>query len=354
MGRKSPVKYKRRGNYAVQELVQLSPQQRKEAENRGKIDAQNPFDVGRTNATDYEKELQKSWVREINQRSAMNIGRALKWGDLIRRELNAFLLAKKEFTERLMARNYIISDSQLGKVPYVIILTLITAIEMPINIAVFDIFGENVLFTILLGGILSIVISLTAHFVGGWMKAEGLKLRSVGLMVTVLLLLLLIAWVRKTFFVEAEFSVMKDFFKSPMEFRLIAFLFFLINSLLFALSIVASYLAHESDPLFPKARKRYHRLHEKLSNLICAREEEVLNLHETITRCQECFKEQRHIYTGSYNLTGVPEPNCFKESIGVELARISGLPEQLKNIDDDFKSQKEIVESALAPIDFKE
>jgi len=233
----SPVEYEESGNYYIREHIELTHEQIQKAEQQAKKDAQNnPFDIKREKTTEYERIIRRHWGGEIIDRSGNNIGRLRKWSELIRRELNDLNITKMEYTEMLKNRKYKLTDRHLKTLPYIIILALITAVEMPINITVFDIFGESVIFTFLLGGILSILLALIAHFVGGWIKAEGLKIRSLGFIVAVVLLVGIIAWIRVKFFSNVEYSVIQDFFKTDMEIGLLIGLFFILNVLLFSIS----------------------------------------------------------------------------------------------------------------------
>jgi hypothetical protein len=353
MPRRSQVKYKKNGKYLLQEAVSLSGQQERLAQEQGQKDAKvNPYDVMQTKATDYERKLQHEWGKKINTRTAVNIRRVRGWIDLLRREMQVFLLAKSEFAERLRQRPYKLSDSRLGKLSYTIILSLITIVEIPVNVTVFDIFGESVIFTFVLASILSVILALLTHYVGGWLKEGGAKVRSTILIVTVFLLLGIIAWVRFKFLVTQEYSVVKDIFKTNLELVALVWLFFIVNSLLFVVGLVTSYMHHDSNPLFVKARKRYNRHYMKLSNLFSAFEQEMLNLRQSITNCQECFEEQRRIYADAYRSEGAALPQCLKEAITVEIAKIGEgeLVERLQEIDEDFNEQKSAVKDALKPV----
>jgi hypothetical protein len=350
MALRSPVKYKENGKYLLEEKIELSAQDEQAARTRGLEDAKNPFDVLQNKATLYERDLQHTWGKELVERIGHNIIRVRQWGDLIRSELQDLILAKGEFQERLQLRKHKLSDSQLGIFPYVIILVLITLLEMPINVTVFNIFGENLLFTYLLAGILSIVLSLLAHFVGGWIKAEGFKTRSLLLIFLVIVLLGILAWVRLRFFSVADESPLKAYFQTGIEMNVIVGMFFIINSLLFIMAIVASHHHHDSDPLFVKAKKSYSYFYKKVSNLLCACEGEMLNMQMCIPRCQECFKKNRLIYINAYKSSGALEPLCFKDSITIETARITDLDERLKTIEEEYNQLRSKVQACLEAV----
>lgn len=349
---RSRVKYNKKREYNLQERVALTMKQKREARKKGKRDAKNPFDVMRDHATEYEKRMQQIWEKQINERTGQNIMRCIKWGDLIRQELNHFVIAKNEFAERLKERSKNLTDSHLSTKAYIIILCLITLAEMPINIKVFDVFGENLIFTCLLGGLLSIVFAMIAHFVGGWIKMGGRFLQSFTLIFIVIILMAIISYIRIVFFKGEEFSVVNEYFKTGLQLGVILGLFYTINILLFSISVIASIQAHDSDPVFINAKKRYDLAHSKLSKLLSARAEEIVNLRRVIGKCQEAFKEQRHIYVDAYTtkLKNKREPQCFKESITVEQERIKGLEEEIRNIEKEFETQKNEVERLLVPI----
>ena len=81
-------------------------------------------------------------------------------------------------------------------------------------------------------------------------------------------------------------------------------------------------------------------------------EQEMLNLRQSITNCQECFEDQRRIYADSYRSAGAALPQCLKEAITVEIAKIGDgdLVKRLQEIDKDFNEQKSAVKDALKPI----
>ena len=175
----SPVKYKRSGNYSLSSDVPITSDAIKEAQKRGKTDAEtNPFDVSRTKATEYEKELQKGYEKKIGIRTNLNISRSEKWGSLISVELKNILIPKKAYEAKLKERKFMLSDSKFGIIVYAIIVILVGLPEMAINITVFDIFGENLIFTCLTAGIVTIVLFMVAHYIGGCLKSEGFKAQS--------------------------------------------------------------------------------------------------------------------------------------------------------------------------------
>ena len=347
----SPVKYKRNGNYDLTSDVSITNDEIKDAQKRGSADAENhPFDVSRTKATEYEKELQKRYEKKIGLRTNSNIGRSEKWGFLISVELKNILIAKEAYIDRLKSRDFGLSDSKFGMLAYAIIIILIGLPEMAINITVFDIFGEAIYFTWLTAGIVTILLFMVAHYIGGCLKSEGFNVRSFFLSLLVFVLIGFISWARLKYFAGDTESPIKEYFKTNLELNVIVAMFFLINSLLFIVSIISSARAHDSDPLFIKAKKEYDKLYKKINNLFYARQQEMNNLDDVISRHQTCFKELRHIYTGAYEETGEPMPNCFKESITVDTARIPEFEAKLKKCKDNFEDQEKDVKKALAPI----
>lgn len=349
MALRSPVEYRKDGKYGLQEKMEVSAQDEDEARQRGIKDAKTPLDVMQNKASVYEKELQHRWGKNLMERIGYNAIRLKQWGVLIRPELQNLILAKGEFEERLGLRKHKLSDSQLGIVAYVAILTILTLVEMPINVAVFNIFGDSIVFTFLLAGLLSVVLSLLAHFVGGWLKTEGLRARSFFLIGLVVVLIGILAWVRLRFFSSSPDSPLKDYFKG-LEVGVIVVMFFIINTLLFVMAIVASHHHHDSDPLFVKAKKSYACSYNKVTNLMSAWEGELLNLRMCIPRCQECFKNNRYTYIDAYRSTGVAEPLCFKEHITVETSRITDLDANLKTIEEECNELRNIVQAVLEPI----
>ena len=161
----------------------------------------------------------------------------------------------------------------------------------------------------------------------------------------------IISWVRLKYFAGDPENPINDYFKTNLELDIIVGLFFIINSLLFIVSIISSYLFHDSDPLFIKTKKEYDKLYKKINNLFYARQQEMNNLDDVISRHQICFKKLRHIYTGAYEKTGKPMPNCFKESINVDTARIPGFEKKLKKCTENFEEQEKDVKKALALIE---
>ena len=198
---------------------------------------------------------------------------------------------------------------------------------------------------------LSALLALLSHFIGGWIKAEGFKAKSILLILTVFVLIGIISWIRLKYFAGDPENPIQDYFKTNMELDIIVGLFFIINSLLFIASIISSSLFHDSDPLFIIAKKNYDKFYKKINNLFYARQQEMNNLSDVISRHQFCFKELRHIYTGAYEKTGKPVPMCFKEAINVDIERIGGLKEKLEKSENNFKHQEKEVKNVLALID---
>ena len=350
MALKSPVKYRKDGRYLLEEKIELPAQDEQEAKTRGLEDAKAPFDVLRYKATFYERDMQHKWGKELDERIGHNIIRVRQWGNLIRSELQDLILAKEEFQERLRLRKHKLSDSQMGIFAYIVSLIIITTLELPVNIKVFDLFGEEIIFKYLLALIISVLLSVLAHFVGGWIKAEGFKLRSILHIILVIVLLGIIAWIRIRFFAGPDDSSLKKYFSAGLEMNVVAGMFFIINSLLFAMAMVASYHYHDSDPLFVKAKKRFGYHYKRVSNLMCACEGEMLNLQMCISRCQECFKKNRLIYLNAYKSSGAPEPICFKDPIALETDHITKLDERLKIIEEEYNQLRSKVQACLEPV----
>ena len=347
----SPVKYKRNGNYDLTSDVSITNDEIKDAQKRGRADAENnPFDVSRTKATEYEKELQKRYEKKIELRTNLNISRSEKWGSLIRVELKNILIAKEAYKTRLKNRKFALPDSKFGIGIYSIILFCIISMEIPFNITVFGLLGDNIIITGLLVLSLSLILTLSAHYTGGWLKSEGIKARSFFLILAIFVLIGIISWVRLKFFTNDPDGIITDYFKTNLELDIIVAMFFIINSLLFVVSIMSSAFTHDSDPLFIKAKKKYDKLYDKINNLFFARQQEMNNLDGVIARHKTCFKELRHIYTDAYEKTKKPMPYCFKESINVDPSRIPGFDVKLKKCKDDFEAQEKDVKKALAPI----
>lgn len=344
----SPVRYKRSGNYSLTSDVSITSDAIKEAQKRGRTDAEtNPFDVNRTKATEYEKELQKRYEKKIGITTNFNISRSEKWGSLISVELKNILMAKKAYETRLKNREFELSDSKLGGIAYGIILFFVIAMEIPFNLTVLGLLGDNIIITGLLVLSISVILTWAAHSIGGWLKSEGLKARSFFLILAVFVLIGIISWVRLKFFVGDPEGIITDYFKTNLELDIVVGMFFIINSLLFVVSIISSSLFHDSDPLFIKAKKDYDKLYKKINNLFHARQQEMNNLGDVISRLQSCFKELRHIYTGAYEKIGKPVPMCFKESISVDIERISGFEKKLKKCESNFEEQEKDVKKAL-------
>lgn len=348
----SPVKYKHSCNYSLTSDVSITNDEIKEGLKRGKTDAEtNPFDVHRTKATEYEKELQKRYEKKISAATNFNISRSEKWGSLLSAELKNILMAKKAYEARLKNREFKLSDSKFGIVAYGIILFCVIAVEIPFNITVFGLLGDNIIITGLLVLSISVILTWSAHFIGGWLKSEGIKARSFFLILAIFVLIGIISWVRLKFFAGDPDGIIMDYFKTNLELDIIVAMFFIINSLLFIVSIISSSLAHDSDPLFVKAKKDYNKLYKKINNLFYARQQEMNNLSDVVSRLQSCFKELRHIYTNAYEKTGQPMPMCFKESINVDTERIAGFEKKLKKCEENFEEQEQNVKKALAPIE---
>lgn len=347
---KSPVKYRPKGDYVVVDYIDIPEKDLIEAEKRGIEDGKDPADVLRDKATVYERDLQKKWGKELDERIGFNTIRVRQWENLLRPVIQDLLMAKEEFRERLTLRKHKLSDSLLNQNYYVLLLLLITFVEIPINFQVFDIFGENIAFTIILAVVLSSVLGLVSHFVGGWMKSEGIKFRSIIMCVFVIALLGILAWVRLRFFAKSEFSSIKDYFTTDRDTAILASMFFIINTLLFFMAIVASYQHSDSEPLFVRAKKRYDDLYAKVSNLISVIESEVINIQMCLSRCQECFKKHRNTYIAAYKSTGSPEPLCFKESITIEQEKITRLDERIKGVEQDFNELRKKVNEILEPV----
>ncbi|NDY73831.1 hypothetical protein DO021_18870 [Desulfobacter hydrogenophilus] len=349
----SPVKYKANGKYALCRNIKIPEKEFKRAKLAGTEDAQKKkIPVQQTKASQYEKETQHFWERRIQSQVDYHAERIRQWRNMIDPVLDEFHRTKDDFSQRLKNRNYMVPHVQWNKLTYFIVMFVIIMVEVPINYSVFQAFGdEYTYFTYLLAFGLSFFLSMLAHFIGGWIKSEGVKFRSLGLILLVIVLLALIAWIRLKFFTGDEEALILEYFKEGVEIDLVVLFFFIFNTILFTVSIISSYMSHYSDPDFKQSEKDYKQGKMKLNNIFSAWRQEVNELERVIDFCQSAFKELRAVYIDAYEKEGAPKPMCFKETIGVDLDRMpNDFVQRLNAMRTRFTQEKSEIIDALKPV----
>lgn len=145
----------------------------------------------------------------------------------------------------------------LPKVWYWILVVSIGIFELPLNSVVFQLFGENQVFTVMTAISLALILPFCAHFLGGFLKQGILRedkftthtVLTIAMILVPLTVLGGVAYLREKFF---EGAGVQELLNVQMDFTTVTVTFFVINLLIFLVATVASYVAH--DPIAIKYR----------------------------------------------------------------------------------------------------
>lgn len=135
----------------------------------------------------------------------------------------------------------------LSPFAYWFIILLIALGEIPLTAQVFEIFGENRILTYVFALVLCVSLPATAHFAGVILREKMTRKTNLMLIANGIILLGTlgaVSWLREKFF-ESE---VQDLLGIEMDLRMITFVFFAIQLLIFATAAMASFFAHDSHP----------------------------------------------------------------------------------------------------------
>jgi len=212
--------------------------------------------------------------------------------------------------------------------------------EFPLNSVVFQLFGENKIFTYLTAASLAVILPFCAHFLGGFLKQGFLRegrfsahtVLTILMVVIPLTVLGGVAYLREKFF---EGSGVQELLNLKMDETTVTITFFAINLLIFLVATVASYVAH--DPVAVKYRhdlkdarklkksaikriKIYeHRLEENLERqkeISATRRKRfrfVQNRAEERREAAQVLMSKYHTYNLRVRDTNGQMPKCFKK-----------------------------------------
>ena len=177
---------------------------------------------------------------------------------------------------------------------YRMLMILLGIVEFPINSVVFDLFGEAKAFTYLMASGIALVIPLSAHYAGVFLKSEPFRKGGSNTERTLLVLSILapclvlgfIAYFREKFFEAAGVHKILGIEMDPV---LVMITFLGINLLIFFVGLLISYFHH--DPQVQRLRKE---LKVAMKNL--EGESEDLAHFEALRRTTEHrYHEIRHL-----------------------------------------------------------
>ena len=223
---------------------------------------------------------------------------------------------------------------------YWIFIIVIAVLEVPLNSVVFQLFGEDRLFTLLTALSLAIILPFCAHFLGGFLK-QGFRrdgrftthsVLIVAMIVIPLVVLGGVSYLRERFF---EGSEVQELLNLKMDPTTVTITFFAINLLIFLIATVASYVAH--DPVATKyshdlrdarklkknAQKRIKLYENRLEELLERQKEIAATRRKRFRYVQNKAEERREVAQvlmskyHTYNLrvrdTDGQMPKCFKK-----------------------------------------
>jgi hypothetical protein len=187
---------------------------------------------------------------------------------------------------------------------YLVMIIAIAVLEVPLNSIIFQLFGEAKLLTLLMSVGIGVMLPTCAHFVGGLLRhgfLRGGKVATETWLIVVLCLVAVgslagIAYLREKFF---EGSDMQKLLGIQMDVTTVTLIFFVINLLIFAVAVVAAYVAHDpiatKDLLNLRAAAKLRRNAEKRINLTEDRLQQTqAKFHELASERQKAFEHTRH------------------------------------------------------------
>jgi len=178
---------------------------------------------------------------------------------------------------------------------YAALMLAIAVGEFPLNMIVFQLFGEREMLTQLMAGTLGLVLPAAAHFLGlllrqGWLRAGRLSAHPVFIALLVVVpmgVLVGIAYVREKFF---EALKPQELFGITVDYQMVTVIFLAINVLIFLLATVAAYVRHDEE-----AAQCHRRVWAATARGRQARSE-VATVSQLLearrTRCQQLYNER--------------------------------------------------------------
>jgi hypothetical protein len=160
---------------------------------------------------------------------------------------------------------------------------LLSFSEFPLTAFVFDILGENRLFTYIFAAALCIALPMASHFLGIFIREQFSKKNSIIAAVNLLLfvgVIVAIAYLREKFFEASEFQKVLGVQMDPAT---VTIVFIFIQLFIFGVATTASYLAHDPHPQLKRAKKEF----EDAKNMLQKESREVIQAEERVDKAAE-------------------------------------------------------------------
>lgn len=243
-------------------------------------------------ATDYEQKICKIADRAIRyvyqkwqSRDSTLIGQQRNWMHKLRQAEENYLSRKHDLGR----------DATFDVTPwwYFPLIVVFGVAELAMNAQVFDIFGSPRMETIIMALILSFAIPVSGHFWGRFLredeKEKTLIFLSLGCLSVIVFSLYSLAAVRNSYF---KFAV-----TSNEETAFNAWLFFLsLNFLIFAISVYASWFAHERDFKLFKFKRDYLKGLAKINKIESKRNSLKSACHNQSFAIRDCAHQRISVY----------------------------------------------------------
>lgn len=160
--------------------------------------------------------------------------------------------ASLELEEARSLMGELYGQEHLSPRAYYLLMVLLALFEFPLNSIIFDLFGEAKALTYLMSASIALIIPLSAHFVGiflkrepfknGWLNTQSILLLSA--IVIPCLVLGFIAYMREKYF---EATGVQEILGIEMEPVIIMITFLGINLLIFLVASLLSYFHHDPE-----------------------------------------------------------------------------------------------------------
>lgn len=173
-------------------------------------------------------------------------------------------LAEQKFEDALKKKRSSSDYPHMSPLAYKLLIGFIAVGEMPLTAFVFQILGENKLFTFLFAAVLCVSLPVSAHFLGIMIR-EKLEPKKRIIFATTLLIFLgvlfAVAYMREKFF---EGQDVQEIWEVAMDPTVVTVVFITIQLFIFWVGTLASYFAHDPHQDRRRALKEFDDAKEKL------------------------------------------------------------------------------------------
>lgn len=197
--------------------------------------------------------------------------------------------ALQDYEDALKKKRDSSTYPHLSTKAYLAFIILIGLSEFPLTAFVFDILGENRLFTYIFAAALCIALPMASHSLGVFIREQFNKKNSIIAAVNLLLFVVVIvaiAYLREKFFEASEFQKVLGVQMDPTT---VTIVFIFIQLFIFGVTVTASYLAHDPHPNLKRAKKDFEDAKKRLqkeSREVFAAEERVDKAAEVLVKIE--------------------------------------------------------------------